>query len=122
MIELSEIKGHEPLSHTKMAPSERSNKDFFTPKIDQPNKNTFDYNDWRGIKGLLNESNVCELKESIHCGPDIRSPMNNIKLELLDKFGREIGQSILPLTPSGGNVSRTQSVYTITDEQSVEYY
>ncbi len=47
--------------------------------------------------------------------------MNNIKLELLDKFGREIGQSILPLTPSGGDVSRAHSVYTITDENSVEY-
>jgi len=35
----------------------------------------------------LNESNVYELKESIHCGPDIRTPLN-IKLDLLDKFGR----------------------------------
>ncbi len=121
MIELSEIKGHEPLSHAKKPPIERSNKDFFTPKIEQGNKNTFDFNQWRGIKGLLNESNVCELKESIHCGPDIRSPMNNIKLELLDKFGREIGRSILPSTPSGGHASRTQSVYTIADEHSVEY-
>ena len=121
VIELSETKGHEPLSHAKKLRSELSHRDFFTPKIELSN-NTFDYNQWRGIKGLLNESNAYELKESIHWGPDIRSPLNNIKLELLDKFGREIGQSILPLTPLGGHHSRAHSVYTITDEHSVEYY
>ena len=68
---------HEPLSHTKPR-SDRSNHEFLTPKIND-NQIAFDYNQWRGIKGLLNESNVYELKESIHWGPDIRTPVN-IKL------------------------------------------
>lgn len=40
------------------------------------NQPAFDYNQWRGIKGLLNESNCYEMKQSIHCGPEIRSPTN----------------------------------------------
>lgn len=52
---------------------------------------------WKGITGLLNQ-NGKEMKQSIHVGPDIRTP-TNIKLDLLGKFGREIGQSIIPNTP-----------------------
>lgn len=78
VIELSEIKEHEPISHVKL--NNYAQKEFLTPKIGQGEKLSFDYNQWRGIKGLLNESNVFELKESIHCGPEIRSTPVNIKL------------------------------------------
>ena len=52
---------------------------------------------WKSyVKCLFDEDE--DLKQSIHCGPEIRR--DNIRVEVLTGFGREIAESCIPETES----------------------
>ena len=56
-----------------------------------PEKNQGVPRDWGQIKGLLDHDSEENMKQSIHCGPDIRT--NNYNCELLQSLGRTIKES-----------------------------
>lgn len=63
-------------------------KKEITTEKETPLQNSTNSQDWANIRCLLTEESDSDLKESIHCGPDIRA--TKYSCTMLQNFGREI--------------------------------